>query len=93
MALYFFDMIDGHDVPDTEGREIDGGLARVRDEALEDAREMIADAARIGIDVIGRRFEIRDEQRNVVLTVHFAEAIEPEHSVSAERSSTGHSGQ
>ena len=35
MALYYFDIIDGHDVPDIEGREIDGGIARVRDEALE----------------------------------------------------------
>lgn len=90
MALYYFDLIDGNDVPDIEGREIDGGIAKVRDEALEDAREMIADAARLGIDVTARRFEIRDELGNVVLTVHFREAIKPERSATAERARSGH---
>ena len=51
---------------------------------------MIADAARLGIDATARRFEIRDELHNIVSTVHFSEAIEPEHSITAERASPGH---
>lgn len=85
MALYFFDMVDGLTVADIEGREIEGGLASVRDEALEDAREMIAGAVLKGVDITGRRFEIKDSDHNLVLTVQFAEATELEHHMSANR--------
>jgi hypothetical protein len=82
MAHYYFDIVDGQIVPDPEGREIDGDLNAVRSEALADAREMIAENARDGVDVTGRWFEIRDQDRRLVLKVLFAEALRAETSAS-----------
>lgn len=78
MPRYFFDMKDGSDIKDLEGREIDGGLDMLRQEAIEDARALISQAALSGTDISDRRFEISDDLGNVLLVVRFSEVLTPE---------------
>jgi len=59
---------------DMEGTELPD-LEAARVEAIEDARQLMSDAVRIGFDIASRSVEVRNEGGELVLFVPFAEAI------------------
>jgi hypothetical protein len=64
---------DTYDV-DVEGVELPS-LEHAKGEALESAKEMVAELVLRGQVIAGRRFEITDEDGNVVATVPFENVI------------------
>jgi hypothetical protein len=59
---------------DFEGTELPD-LEAARLEAIEDARQLMSDAVRIGFDIASRSIEVRNEAGEIVLFVPFAEAL------------------
>lgn len=75
MPTYFFDLVDGGVIiADPEGQDLPD-LEAARNEGTQGARELIAQAARAGIDCTHRAFRVRKEDREIVLTILFAGTI------------------
>ncbi|MFP3547479.1 hypothetical protein SB748_29180 [Rhizobium sp. SIMBA_035] len=75
MPRYFYHVISkSGPIFDEEGTGHDN-VAQARDEALADIRELIADAAKSGIDISGRRMEIRDASGALLTTLRFTDAL------------------
>jgi hypothetical protein len=72
---YFFNIITSSGaVSDIEGSELPS-LEQARAEAVADARVLMSDAIRSGIDISGRSMEICDDAGQRLLIVPFREAI------------------
>jgi hypothetical protein len=76
LSLLYFHLRDGHDVLlDPEGRELDGREA-IAAAALAEARAIISDDAIAGRINLNQRIDVEDEQRKIVHSLRFADAIE-----------------
>jgi hypothetical protein len=74
MARLYFDLFEcGTHVPDDEGRECDAGA--VRQIAIAEARDVMAGEVKAGTLCLGCRIDVLDEERKLVLSVPFKEAI------------------
>lgn len=79
MARYFLHLRDGTDIAlDEEGRVYDSQAA-LREAALANARDIMADDARNGVLDLHLRIEAEDEDGRVVLVLPFRDAIELRH--------------
>jgi hypothetical protein len=77
MPLFYFHVCKGDiRVYDREGVELPD-VEAARAEALEDAREMMSEAVRGGLDISERRIEIESETGEIVV-VPFASALTKE---------------
>jgi len=75
MPLFFFDeLAEGQRIEDDEGIDLPNLEAAIL-EAIEGAREQIAEAARQGIDATDRRFDVRDHHRHIVFSVEFRDTV------------------
>jgi hypothetical protein len=75
MSLHFFHVKDGVDlIEDHTGSDLPD-LEAAREEALEGAREMLADGILSGRNRMRQRFEIRDAAGTTVLIVPFSDAM------------------
>lgn len=75
MPRYFFHIRQGDELfTDDEGEEL-ADLNAVRNEAVESARELMADDVAQGRPSELRVFEVTDEHGNTVLTLPFEDAI------------------
>jgi len=78
MPRFFFHIRQGDTLQeDAAGTDIDEGET-VRDEAVESARDLLAEGDLAGLDRREWVFEIVDESGETVLILPFAEAIEPD---------------
>jgi hypothetical protein len=59
---------------DLEGTELPD-LEAARREAIEDARQLMSDAVRIGYDIVSRSVEVGNVAGEMVLSVPFSEAL------------------
>ena len=76
MPRYFFHVHEAAGVTeDPEGAECQDEAA-ARKEAIEAARDIMAEHVRKGLDVSGWSFEIVDERGRPALIVPFAEAVQ-----------------
>ena len=76
MPRYFFDILESDVViRDEEGMEL-ANVDTVRLEAIEGAREVMADEVRFSGRIENRAMQVRDESGNVVLEMPFSSAIE-----------------
>lgn len=75
MPRYFFDLRNGVDVADEEGRILPD-LASARTAAIAEAREMMTAAVLRGELNLGHSIEVRDESGATVLVMRFGEAVE-----------------
>lgn len=75
MPRYFFDVVDnGQVLRDDEGMLLPG-IAALHEEVMAAAREVVANEIRSGGDHFrDRKFRVRDEAGNTVLTLPFVEA-------------------
>jgi hypothetical protein len=72
---YFLHMRRGEElIQDPDGTELPN-LDAVRAEAIQGARQILAQNVMSGSVVTGRKFEICDEQGKVLLVVPFSEAV------------------
>ena len=77
MTLYYFHLRDGDSfVPDETGMDLQN-VAEARCEALQAARDMLADQLRAGEALNGQRIEITAEDGRVLDVVSFREALRP----------------
>jgi hypothetical protein len=75
MQRFYFNILsEAGLVEDLEGTELPD-LEAARLEAIEDARQLMSDAVRIGYDIAARSVEVRNEAGEMVLLVPFAEAL------------------
>ena len=78
MHRYFFHLRDGGNlVPDETGMEL-ASLEDARREAVQSARDILADQLRAGQALDGQRIEIADERGEVLVIVTFREALRPD---------------
>ena len=78
MPLFYFNTVsDGALIEDLEGTELDN-VELARQEAIYDARALMSAAILTCRDISGRSVQILDEQRAVVITVPFSEALTKE---------------
>jgi hypothetical protein len=78
MPRFFFHLRKGEAFDkDAEGRDLAESEA-LSDEAVEAARDLLAEGDRQGLDRRGWVFEIADEIGGIVLSLPFADAIEPD---------------
>ncbi len=76
MPRYFLHVREAGDlVEDPDGTEFPDEAA-VRKEAVEAAREIMAEHIRKGLDVSGWCFEITDANGRSIMTVPFSEAVQ-----------------
>ena len=76
MARFFFDVINGTGlVQDDEGQDLPG-LPAARDVAIEGARSIIQEEVSLGIIDLSGRVEVRDADRQTVLSIPFRDAVE-----------------
>ena len=76
MTIYYFHLRDGVDILlDPEGRELDGP-DDLPSAALLDARSIISEDARNGRILLDQHIDVEDERRNILHTLHFADAVE-----------------
>ncbi len=76
MPRYFLHVREAGDlVEDPDGTEFPDEAA-VRKEAVEAAREIMAEHIRKGLDVSGWSFEVVDEDGRPVMSVPFSEAVQ-----------------
>jgi len=76
MARFFFDVINGTGlVEDDEGQELPG-LSAARDIAIEGARSVIQEDVLMGFIDLSGRVEVKDADRQTVLTIPFRDAVE-----------------
>ena len=77
MARYFFNIRSGGEtIADSEGQEF-ASLEVARNEAVESARELLAEAVLLGEAIDHRHFEIADEEGKTLAVVAFREAVRP----------------
>jgi hypothetical protein len=75
MQRFYFNILSEAGVlEDLEGTELPD-LEAARLEAIEDARQLMSDAVRIGYDIASRSVEVRNEAGAMVLLVPFSEAL------------------
>ena len=74
MPRFFFDLVDGDPVSDTEGSEC-ADMAAAREEAKAAAREIIANRIKAGSSAEQCAFRVGDEADAVVFVYPFHEAI------------------
>jgi hypothetical protein len=75
MPRYFFNVVTPtRIVSDVEGTEL-GSLEDARQEAISDARDLMAAAMREGYDISGRRINIADGAGQTLIVVKFSEAL------------------
>lgn len=72
--FHFYLRADGGRIPDEEGSDLPA-LEAARAEAIESARELMAQAILKGYDISGQSIEIRDGGGRLLLEVPFTEAI------------------
>ena len=78
MPTYFFDLIKGNElVEDDQGQDL-ADIDAAKREALESARELIADAAKKGILATSPVFRIRNAAGDIVATIPFEDALKPD---------------
>jgi hypothetical protein len=78
MPRYFFHIRKGDAFDqDSEGREI-ATTSVLREEAIEAARDVLADGDLQGLDRREWVFEVADKSGGIVLTLPFVDAIEPD---------------
>jgi hypothetical protein len=78
MPRYHFHIRKGEVlVEDPEGTEV-AQAESLEDEAIEAARDLLADGDRQGLDRREWVFEVTDESGTTVLTLPFSEAVEPD---------------
>jgi hypothetical protein len=75
MTHYFFNIIDGTRIEDEEGMDLPD-LAAARDEAIRNARSIMADAIWSGRLPLDEVIEIADRRGHVLTTVPFKAAVE-----------------
>lgn len=75
MPRFYFHVINDIDAPDQEGQELDT-LAAANLKAIDYARDLASAAVRQGRLDLTHRIEIEAEDREILLTVTFADAIE-----------------
>lgn len=77
MTVFFFHLRDGDQfVPDETGMDLPG-IEDARREALQAARDMLADQLRAGEALDGQRIEITSQDGQVLEVVSFREALRP----------------
>jgi len=77
MARYFFDVINGTGLTkDEEGQDLPS-LAAARDVAINGARALMRDEVATGFIDFSARIEVKDRNRQAVVTISFREAVEP----------------
>jgi hypothetical protein len=75
MQRFYFNILsEAGFLEDLEGTELPD-LEAARLEAIEDARQLMSDAVRIGYDISSRSVEVRNEAGEGVLFVPFSEAL------------------
>lgn len=74
MAHYFFHLHNDRNVPDPEGTHLQS-LSAVREHAVADIRELMAEGVKNGRINLRHRIEVADEHGRPVLTVPFSEAV------------------
>lgn len=74
MRFYLNMRLRGTLIDDPDGEEF-ASLAEAREEAVQSAREIMAEALKSGRPLGGWTFEISDEAGNVMLTLPFEEAL------------------
>jgi hypothetical protein len=78
MPRYYFHVPKGEVlVEDPEGTEV-AQTESLEDEAIEAARDLLADGDRQGLDRREWVFEVADENGTTVLTLPFSKAVEPD---------------
>lgn len=76
MPRFYLDITNGHgEVPDEDGLELEGQYA-AHQLAIDSVRSIVAEETRKGIIDLNGRIDVCDEDRNILLTVPFAEAFE-----------------
>ena len=76
-ALYYFNIRTASGIVEDPEGDTYATLQAAREDALTKARDMIAEGNQKGEDRRGWRFEIMDRANQPVLTVAFAEVIDP----------------
>lgn len=77
MTIYYFHLRDGDAfIPDETGMDLTD-IREARDEALQAARDMLADQLRAGEALDGQRIEITAADGKVLDVVSFREALRP----------------
>jgi len=74
MPHYFFRIINDIDTEDSEGLELDS-LASARHKAVAFARDLAAEAVRLGGVDLNHRIVVEDEAHDPMLTVTFRDAF------------------
>jgi Ser/Thr protein kinase RdoA (MazF antagonist) len=78
MPRYYFHIRQGNVlVEDSSGVEVSGAEG-LEDEAIEAARDLLADGDLQGLDRRDWVYEVADESGATVLTLPFSEAVEPD---------------
>ncbi len=78
MSRFFLHQeIDGDILEDPDGTEA-ADLAEVRQQAIEAARQLVANAILGGTAPLGRAFRITDEAGHVLLVLPFRDALPPD---------------
>jgi hypothetical protein len=78
MQRYYFHVRDGDDfLVDSERLDF-ATLAEVHREAIQSARDMLADLLRAGKALDGQLIEITDEQGTILEIVRFRDALTPD---------------
>ncbi|HEX8482508.1 MAG TPA: hypothetical protein VF650_11445 [Allosphingosinicella sp.] len=76
MSLYYFHLRDGVDILlDPEGREL-ANRGSIPEAALKEARSIIGHDAVSGRILLDQHIDVEDEFRNILHTLHFADAVE-----------------
>ena len=77
MTLYYFHLRDGDQfIPDETGVDLPD-LAQARREALQSARDMLAEQLKAGEALDGQRIEITSPEGELLEVVSFREALTP----------------
>lgn len=77
MTMYFFHLRDGDQfIPDETGIDLPD-INEARREALQSARDMLAEQIRAGEALDGQRIEITSPEGEVLDVVSFREALRP----------------
>jgi hypothetical protein len=81
MQRFYFHLRDGTQfVPDETGMDL-SGMEEARREAIQSAREILADQLRNGEALDGQRIEISDDTGTVLEVVTFKDALRPDGSI------------
>jgi hypothetical protein len=75
MPRFYFHVEDGERVEDYAGRDVEGGIEAIQAIAELEAREIISEAAKMGVDATDWWFEIVNEHGYTVLIYRFQHAV------------------